>query len=326
MASAQLIDQLKNVESTFQELTVRLADPDVATDPAELQRIAKARSSLEATVQAFHDWQKLNRDLQQTEELLRESASDPELEAMARAELEQLRARQEQLEEKLTLLLLPRDPNDEKNIMLEIRAGTGGEEAALWAADLARMYTRYAEKLGWSVRLASLSEGELGGYKEAILEIQGDQVYSKLKFEAGVHRVQRVPVTEAQGRVHTSTATVAVMPEVDEVEVVIDPKDIEIKTARSGGGRRPKREQGGDGGGSSPQAHRDPGVLYRGAFPTAEPPAGHADFAGQTLRDEAAGATGLHQLCSAHAGGNGIPLGKNSHLQLQGQPRYRPPP
>jgi peptide chain release factor 1 len=235
MASAQLIDQLKNVEATFQELTVRLADPDVATDPAELQRIAKARSSLEATVQAFHDWQKLNRDLQQTEELLRESASDPELEAMARAELEQLRARQEQLEEKLTLLLLPRDPNDDKNIMLEIRAGTGGEEAALWAADLARMYTRYAEKLGWSVRLASLSEGELGGYKEAILEIQGDQVYSKLKFEAGVHRVQRVPVTEAQGRVHTSTATVAVMPEVDEVEVVIDPKDIEIKTARSGG-------------------------------------------------------------------------------------------
>ncbi|ABC99613.1 peptide chain release factor 1 [Thermostichus sp. MS-CIW-21] len=236
MASAQLIEQLKNVEATFQELTVRLADPDVATDPAELQRIAKARSSLEATVQTFHEWQKLTRELKQTEELLREVASDdPELEAMARAELEQLRVRQEQLEEKLTLLLLPRDPNDEKNIMLEIRAGTGGEEAALWAADLARMYTRYAEKMGWSVRLASLSEGEMGGYKEAILEIRGDQVYSKLKFEAGVHRVQRVPVTEAQGRVHTSTATVAVMPEVDEVEVVIDPKDIEIKTARSGG-------------------------------------------------------------------------------------------
>jgi peptide chain release factor 1 len=126
MASAQLIEQLKNVEATFQELTVRLADPEVATDPAELQRIAKARSSLEATVQAFHDWQKLTRDLKQTEELLREAASDPELEAMVRAELEQLRARQEQLEEKLTLLLLPRDPNDEKNIMLEIRAGTGG--------------------------------------------------------------------------------------------------------------------------------------------------------------------------------------------------------
>lgn len=173
MASAQLIDQLKNVEATFQELTVRLADPDVATDPAELQRIAKARSSLEATVQAFHDWQKLNRDLQQTEELLRESASDPELEAMARAELEQLRARQEQLEEKLTLLLLPRDPNDDKNIMLEIRAGTGGEEAALWAADLARMYTRYAEKLGWSVRLASLSEGELGATKRRSWRFKG---------------------------------------------------------------------------------------------------------------------------------------------------------
>ncbi len=205
MASAQLIEQLKNVEATFQELTVRLADPDVATDPAELQRIAKARSSLEATVQTFHEWQKLTRELKQTEELLREVASDdPELEAMARAELEQLRVRQEQLEEKLTLLLLPRDPNDEKNIMLEIRAGTGGEEAALWAADLARMYTRYAEKMGWSVRLASLSEGEMGGYKEAILEIRGDHVYSKLKFEAGVHRVQRVPVTEHTGASHST--------------------------------------------------------------------------------------------------------------------------
>jgi hypothetical protein len=252
----------------------------VATDPAELQRIAKARSSLEATVQAFHDWQKLNRDLQQTEELLRESASDPELEAMARAELEQLRARQEQLEEKLTLLLLPRDPNDDKNIMLEIRAGTGGEEAALWAADLARMYTRYAEKLGWSVRLASLSEGELGGYKEAILEIQGDQVYSKLKFEAG-------RASGAAGARHRSARP---CPHLD------GHGGGDARGGRGGGGhrperhrnqngtfrggRRPKREQGGDGGGSSPQAHRDPGVLYRGAFPNCRTASGPCRFCG----------------------------------------------
>ncbi|MDX2272324.1 MAG: peptide chain release factor 1 [Cyanobacteriota bacterium] len=235
MTAAHLLSQLKNVESTFQELTFRLADPEVATDPGELQRIAKARSSLEATVLAYHEWQAVVRDLKETEEVLRESASDPAMMAMASSELAELRHKQDDLEERLTILLLPRDPNDDKNIMLEIRAGTGGDEAAIWAGDLVRMYTRYAESVGWSVKLASASEAELGGFKEAILEIKGDQVYSNLKFEAGVHRVQRVPTTETQGRVHTSTATVAVMPEVDEVDVVIDPKDIELKTARSGG-------------------------------------------------------------------------------------------
>jgi peptide chain release factor 1 len=230
-----LLSRLKNVEATYEELTIRLADPDVATDPVELQKVARARSSLESTVATYHAWQSVIQELEDTEELLRESASDPALQQMAQSEIGELRLRQEQLEEQLTLLLLPKDPNDDKNIMLEIRAGTGGEEAAIWAADLMRMYTRYAEKLGWAVKLASLSEAEMGGYKEVILEIQGDQVYSRLKFEAGVHRVQRVPVTETQGRVHTSTATVAIMPEVDEVEIIIDPKDIEMKTARSGG-------------------------------------------------------------------------------------------
>jgi peptide chain release factor 1 len=154
---------------------------------------------------------------------------------MASLEVEELQQRLNTLENKLKVLLLPQDPNDDKNIMLEIRAGTGGDEASIWAGDLVRLYSRYAEKQGWRVKLLSESVADMGGFKEAILEIAGDRVYSQLKFEAGVHRVQRVPVTEAGGRVHTSTATVAIMPEVDDVEVEIDPKDIELTTARSGG-------------------------------------------------------------------------------------------
>jgi peptide chain release factor 1 len=154
---------------------------------------------------------------------------------MAAMEVSELEEKLEYLESRLKVLLLPRDPNDDKNIMLEIRAGTGGDEASIWAGDLLRMYSRYADVQGWKVKLVSESLGEMGGFKEVILEIQGDSVYSKLKFESGVHRVQRVPATESGGRVHTSTATIAIMPEVDEVEIHIDPKDIEMSTARSGG-------------------------------------------------------------------------------------------
>jgi peptide chain release factor 1 len=168
-------------------------------------------------------------------QVLKEANSDPELQEMAALEVQELEEKIEHLENRLKILLLPRDPNDDKNIMLEIRAGTGGDEASIWAGDLLRMYSRYADVQGWRVKLVSESLGEMGGFKEVILEIQGDSVYSKLKFEAGVHRVQRVPATEAGGRVHTSTATVAIMPEVDEVEIHIDPKDIEMSTARSGG-------------------------------------------------------------------------------------------
>jgi peptide chain release factor 1 len=235
MAEAYLLDKLKSVEQTFNELTRRLADPDVATDPAEFQRLAKARSSLEETVDTYETWKKAQQGLEEARQIARDSSADPELKELASMEIDDLEAQLEILESRLKVLLLPRDPNDDKNIMLEIRAGTGGDEASIWAGDLVRMYSRYAESQGWRVKLVSESLGDMGGFKEAILEIQGDQVYSKLKFEAGVHRVQRVPVTEAGGRVHTSTATVAVMPEVDEVEIEIDPKDIEMTTARSGG-------------------------------------------------------------------------------------------
>jgi peptide chain release factor 1 len=235
MAETYLLEKLKSVEQTFNELTRRLADPDVAKDPSEFQRLAKARSSLEEVVNTYDVWKAAQEELTGARQVLKEASGDIDWQEMAAQEVEDLEARLEDLERRLKILLLPRDPNDEKNIMLEIRAGTGGDEASIWAGDLLRMYSRYAETQKWRVKLVSESLAEMGGFKEAVLEIQGEGVYSKLKFEAGVHRVQRVPVTEAGGRVHTSTATVAVMPEVDEVEVHIDPKDIELTTARSGG-------------------------------------------------------------------------------------------
>ena len=235
MAETYLLEKLKSVEQTFNELTRRLADPDVATDPTEFQRVAKARSSMEEVVNTYDLWKIAQEELVGARQIVKEAAGDPELQEMAALEVAELEAKIEELERRLKILLLPRDPNDDKNIMLEIRAGTGGDEASIWAGDLVRMYSRYAETQNWRVKLVSESLADMGGFKEAVLEIQGDQVYSKLKFEAGVHRVQRVPLTEASGRVHTSTATVAVMPEVDEVEVHIDAKDIELTTARSGG-------------------------------------------------------------------------------------------
>lgn len=235
MAETYLLEKLRSVEQTFNELTRRLADPDTAQNPDEYQKIAKSRSSLEEVVNTYDTWKTAQEELVGARQVLKEANSDPELQEMAALEVKELDEKIEYLETRLKVLLLPRDPNDDKNIMLEIRAGTGGDEASIWAGDLLRMYSRYADSQGWRVKLVSESLGEMGGFKEVILEIQGESVYSKLKFEAGVHRVQRVPATEAGGRVHTSTATVAIMPEVDDVEIHIDPKDIEMSTARSGG-------------------------------------------------------------------------------------------
>jgi peptide chain release factor 1 len=235
MAETYLLEKLKSVEQTFNELTRRLGDPDTASNPDEYQKIAKSRSSLEEVVNTYETWKTTQEELAGARQVLKEANSDPELQEMAALEVDELAQKLKYLEDRLKVLLLPSDPNDDKNIMLEIRAGTGGDEASIWVGDLLRMYSRYADAQGWRVKLVSESLGEMGGFKEVILEIQGDSVYSKLKFEAGVHRVQRVPATEAGGRVHTSTATVAIMPEVDEVEIHIDPKDIEMSTARSGG-------------------------------------------------------------------------------------------
>ncbi len=235
MAESYLIDKLNSVEQTFNELTRKLADPDISKDPPELQRVAKARSDLETVVNTYEDWKKAHDDHAEARQIVKDSGADLEMQELAAMEADELEDRIAALETKLKVLLLPKDPNDEKNIMLEIRAGTGGDEASIWAGDLLRMYSRYAETKRWKVALVSESLADMGGFKEVVLEIQGDMVYSELKFEAGVHRVQRVPATESGGRVHTSTATVAIMPEVDEVEIYIDPKDIEMSTARSGG-------------------------------------------------------------------------------------------
>ncbi|WP_218082715.1 peptide chain release factor 1 [Anthocerotibacter panamensis] len=234
MADPLMLEKLNNVKQTFEGLTQKLTDPNVLGDPKESYRIAKARADLETLVDKFHGWERLQDELKGAQAVLREE-TDLELRELAQIEIGDLEERIRRAETELTVLLLPTDPNDEKNIMLEIRAGTGGDEAAIFVGDLLRMYTRYAETQGWKVKLVSESLADMGGFKEVIVEVTGECVYSRLKFESGVHRVQRVPVTEAQGRVHTSTATVAIMPEVEEVDVVISPNDIEITTARSGG-------------------------------------------------------------------------------------------
>ena len=235
MDSSTLISRLEAATSSFHNLERQLADPDVASDPERLQSVAKERSHLEPLVVDYTSLQNVLQEREQARTLLRESRGDAEMEELAQLELQSLEQRHDELIQRLTLALLPQDPRDQRSVMLEIRAGAGGDEASLWAGDLARMYERFSSRRGWTVQPVSASEADLGGYKELILSVKGDAVFSELKFEAGVHRVQRVPATESQGRVHTSTATVAVMPEADPVEVQIEPGDLEISTARSGG-------------------------------------------------------------------------------------------
>jgi peptide chain release factor 1 len=235
MDPSLLHERLAAAQRTFHALERQLADPDVAADPTQLLRLARERARLEPLAVGHDQLQELERQLGEARQLARQTRGDAEMEALVEEELGELACRIEALEHRLTLALLPSDPRDERSVMLEIRAGAGGDEAALWAGDLARMYERYGQSLGWTVQPLSASEADLGGFKELILAIRGEGVYSQLKHEAGVHRVQRVPATESQGRVHTSTATVAVMPEADPVEVQLDPGDLEISTARSGG-------------------------------------------------------------------------------------------
>jgi peptide chain release factor 1 len=225
------IQKLEAIRRRCQELDQLLCDPAVLADRNRLQDLNRERSQVEAIVTAFEQWADLGRRIEED----REALSDPELGALAREELPELEARQGNVEQQIRVLLLPQDPNDDRNTLLEIRAGTGGEEAALFAADLFRMYARYAEPRGWKVEILSRSEAAPGAYKEIIALVSGQRVFSTLKYEGGVHRVQRVPSTEAQGRTHTSTATVAVLPEADEVEIHIDDKDLRFDIAASGG-------------------------------------------------------------------------------------------
>ena len=235
MDSSTLNTRLETAEQTFRNLELQLADPEVASNPKRLETIARERARLEPLVSKYQALKTINQEWKEAKELLKESRGEKEMEILAQEELKYLENCKKDLIEKLTIDLLPQDPRNERSVMLEIRAGAGGNEACLWAGDLARMYERYGQKVGWSVKPISATESDLGGFRELIISIKGDAVFSQLKFEAGVHRVQRVPATESQGRVHTSTATVAVMPEADPVEVQIEPVDLEISTARSGG-------------------------------------------------------------------------------------------
>ncbi len=230
----EMLEKLREIAAQYEELGRQLAEPELLSDSERYVKLLKQRRELEPIVEKYREYKRLRRELEQARALLEEE-TEGELRELARAEVRALEEKLPQCEQELRLLLLPKDPNDERNVILEIRAGTGGAEATLFAADLLRMYTRYAERQGWRVRLLDVSESDIGGIKEAILLIEGKGAYSRLKFESGVHRVQRVPVTEASGRIHTSAATVAVLPEAEEVEVRIDPKDLRIDTFCSSG-------------------------------------------------------------------------------------------
>lgn len=229
-----LTEKLDAVEKRYDDITAELGKPEVLSDPAQYQRLAKARAEMEPLVELYRKLKTTSRQLEETREMVRD-ADDPELRAMAQEELERLEEAKGHLTRDVKIQLLPKDPNDERNVLIEIRAGTGGEEAALFAQEIYRMYSRYAEKNGWRVEVMSANPTGIGGLKEIILLIEGKGAFSRLKFESGVHRVQRVPVTEASGRIHTSAVTVAVLPEARDVEVQIDPKDLRIDTYCSSG-------------------------------------------------------------------------------------------
>jgi peptide chain release factor 1 len=229
-----MLQKLEDVEQRFLDLEKALADPDVIANRKDFARVAKEHADLQEIVRKYRDWKRLAAEIEGHKELL--DGADGEVRDLAKAELPHLRERLTALDEELKILLLPRDPNDERNVIVEIRAGTGGDEASLFAADLFRMYSRYAEQQGWRIELMSANATGLGGFKEVIALIEGAGAYSRLKFEGGVHRVQRVPATEAAGRIHTSTVTVAILPEADEVDVEIDEaKELRIDVFRSSG-------------------------------------------------------------------------------------------
>jgi peptide chain release factor 1 len=229
-----MLDKLDQIVNRYEDLTQELSSPELLANPSAYGKAAKQHRALEEVVRKYQAWKGLNSELTGARELF-DTSDDDEMREMARLELESLQARLEQTEQELRLLLIPTDPNDEKNVILEIRAGTGGDEATLFAAEMVRMYSRYAEKQRWRFEVMEASESGIGGLKEAIVLIEGDRVYSKLKHESGVHRVQRVPQTEASGRIHTSAVTLAVLPEAEEVDVKIDAKDLRIDTFCSSG-------------------------------------------------------------------------------------------
>ncbi len=229
-----MLDKIKSIEKNYITLGEKLSDPEVIKNYEEFKKLSKIRKSIEETVKIYYAWQEAIDAKEEALQLIK-AENDPEMKTFLQGELDRAEKKILNCEERMKVLLLPRDPNDDKDIMLEIRGSAGGDEANIFAADLMRMYLRYAEKKSWKTEIIGKSESGINGISEAVISIKGDAVYSQLKYESGVHRVQRVPVTESQGRLHTSTATVAVMPEVEDVEMGIKPEDLEISTARAGG-------------------------------------------------------------------------------------------
>ncbi len=229
-----MFENLENIVKRFEEINQQLMNPEVVSDQQKLIKLTKERSELEEIVNTYKKYKEVKKNIEGNKEIIY-SKLDPELAELAKIELEELEPKLEKLEEELKMLLLPKDPNDQKNCIVEIRAGTGGEEAALFAADLFRMYSRYAENKGWKIDLIDLNDTGIGGLKEVIFMIQGNGAYGNMKYESGVHRVQRVPKTESSGRIHTSAASVVVLPEAEEIEVEINPNDLRIDIYRSGG-------------------------------------------------------------------------------------------
>jgi peptide chain release factor 1 len=231
---SDLLKKLEAINIRFEEVGVKITDPSIINDMDRYVKLNKEYKDLEQIVSVYKEYRNVIGNIESSKQIL-DSDEDAEMKEMAKAELEDLVPRKEELEEDIKVLLIPKDPEDDKNVILELRAGTGGDEASIFAGDLYRMYSRYFENRGWRVEPMSVTEGTSGGYKEVIVKVSGDEVYGTLKYEAGVHRVQRVPETETQGRVHTSAATVAVLPEVEEVDVNLNPADIDFHTSRSGG-------------------------------------------------------------------------------------------
>lgn len=229
-----MFDKLADIKKRFDELTEKIARPEIIANQSLWTKLVKEHSSLSEIVEAYDEWKKTDAQLDEAAELA-ESETDGEMAEMLKEEIHSLKSKKTELEERLKILLLPKDPNDDNNVIIELRAGAGGDEAALFAAQVQRMYYRYAERQRWKIDEIDVNESELGGIKEATFSVIGNGAYSKLKFESGVHRVQRIPATESQGRIHTSTITVAVLPEVDDIEITVDEKDLKIDTYRSGG-------------------------------------------------------------------------------------------
>jgi len=229
-----MLDKLEEIKKQFESLTKELENPDIFKDQDRFKKVSKEHSELRPIVDKYKEYKKILTQIEENKDLLK-TEKDEELKELAKEELQELEEKKEELEQELKVMLIPKDPNDDKNIILEIRAGTGGEEASLFAADLFRMYSRYAERKGWKIEILSQNQTGTGGFKEIIAMISGKGVYSRLKYESGIHRVQRVPVTESQGRIHTSAVSVAILPEAEEVDVEINPQDLKIDVFRASG-------------------------------------------------------------------------------------------